>query len=144
MMFAAPKSQISTKRASKTSTATKKTVKTVHNAEDGGMSMTTNVVFEEIGGPEIQVETMNKVRSSTALKATRSQKPAPETPQPQQKVLRTSFASSPSRTGRSKRVKQTGLGPGQYDVDAGTSMTKSRAISPMMSKTGRPDINKRV
>jgi len=105
----------------------------------------THQVYEEVGGPDIQVEKLDRVRSSATLKATRSSKPAAETSQAQQKVLRASFASSASKTaakGKRRRVSQTGLGPGQYNANA--SSTKPRAISPLMSKTGRPDINKRV
>ena len=63
----------------------------------------------------------------------------PPTPQPK-KNAKNSFATS---TAKKKLQPKAGLGPGQYDLDAGQGMTKSRTKSALLSRTERPDINRR-
>ena len=57
-------------------------------------------------------------------------------------MLKSQFVTSPNKS--SRKVPKQGLGPGQYDADRGTSVTKSRSKSALISQTSRPDINKRT
>ena len=45
---------------------------------------------------------------------------------------------------RKSKLYDDSLGPGQYDVNKGTNATKARTLAASMSKTGRPDINRRT
>ena len=71
-------------------------------------------------------------------KATKSAKPTRQ--QSPKKVQK-----KPNNFKASQKSKPNGEGgPGMYDPDTATKLTKSRAGSAMMGKQGRPDLNKRV
>jgi len=98
----------------------------------------TQVVFQEEAGPDMEVEHITKSRSTAVLRATQSAKPTQAQATPQKK-LKSSFS-----TAKTPKRKQTEIGPGQYDIDSSAKVTKSRTRSALMSKTNRPDINKRT
>ena len=106
------------------------------------MSMMTQVVFEEEAGPDIQEEQVSKIRDVTRDKATKSAKPALSAQASPKKVqLKSNFNGKTSK----KRVPQTGMGPGQYNPESAQKQTHARSRTALIgTKTGRPDINKRV
>ena len=104
--------------------------------------MMTQVVFEEEAGPGIQEEQVSKTRDVTRDKATKSAKPAMSAQASPKKVqLKSNFNGKTSK----KRVPQTGMGPGQYNPESAQKQTHARSRTALIgTKTGRPDINKRV
>ena len=68
-----------------------------------------------------------------------TKKPVPPTPQPK-KNAKNNFTTA---TAKKKQQPKIGLGPGEYDLDAGQGMTRSRTKSALLSRTERPDINRR-
>ena len=113
----------------------KKKVGTATELADPTMS------YMEEAGPEPQSESLTKSRSSAVLRATKSAKPSSAVQPTPKKALKKSFATQNTRKSRKD---PDGIGPGQYDQSKGLSATKARIPSAQISKTGRPDINRRT